>query len=145
MCLDDSLKIKFFYPVGTDSAYPFSGGISLFSVKQEGGAMGAVDYKGDVVMQPLYDFIINNTLYINGVKVIRQRGADIIFICNIVRQKNISKEQEVKIWYDDRPPRQFSVHNEYFELADSTTFAKMMEKIEYSYDERMYLWGFMKC
>ncbi len=144
LCMYDDFKIKFYYPIGTKQAYPFTKGISLFSIRNIGGGIGAVDFNGNMIIPPDYDFITVNNLYYTGIQAIRQNTSLVAFNCNIFEKKSLEEIYRFQVLFDDELPRSFPIHEEFSELIDNKSFTEMITNETYDNDDRMYLWGIHK-
>ena len=144
LCMYDDCKIKFYYPIGTKRAYPFSKGISLFSIRNIDGGVGAVDLNGNIILPPIYDYITDNDLYYIGIQAIRQNTSLVAFSCNIFEKKSLEEIYRFQVLFDDELPRSFPIHEEFSELIDNKSFTEMITNETYDNDDRMYLWGIHK-
>ena len=141
LCLDQGLEILFLYPFGTQYAYPFVDGISLFSFNRTNGYMGAVDLKGNTVLQPKYDYITYTDKYLNGIVQSLSERHVVVFECNMFNREGSKLEYTYQVFLDNNVPIYTTVHNEYSTLVSTDSFSKMINDIETDNDTRTYLLG----
>ena len=141
LCLDQGLQILFLYPYGTQYAHPFVDGISLFSFNRTDGFMGAVDLKGNTVLQPKYDYITYTDKFLNGIMQSLYERHVVVFECNIFNREGSEPEYTYQVFLDNNVPIYTTVHNEYSTLVNTDSFNKMINDIETDNDTRIYLLG----
>lgn len=141
LCLDDRLRVAFYYPIGTVEACGLDDGVSLFSYDRNFDIVGAVDSIGNIIMQPGYEYITKNSRLLNGINRIVDESSAVVLQCNVFKQGNMEPEYTYDVLIDEKVPVLLSIHNEYLNLIYVKSFSDMLQEIEYDSDTRLYLWG----
>lgn len=141
LCLNDSLRVVFHYPIGTVEACGLKDGVSLFSYDRNFDIVGAVDSIGNIIMQPKYEYIIKNGVFLNGINRIIDDSSAVVMQCCVFKQGDTEPDYTYDIILDETVPIFLTIHNEYSSLIDVKSFLEMLQDIEYNRDTQLYLWG----
>lgn len=139
LCLDQRLNLRFSYPIGTKLVLPFRDGISRFALNEIEGQVGAIDSTGNIVMSPIYDYIITSSAQLNGILVNKNHENEVVFLCSIYMRDK--RNYEFSVLFEDVLPMSRSIHNEFECLVDPESFQQMLKSVSYNEDELNYLSG----